>query len=124
MRSRRWRGHAGALKLLRTFVAVADARSFASAGVRTGRSQAAVQRLETLVGVPLFRKDGRNKLLTPGALQLLGHARELLRINDDAIQSVVLSTGRGAIAICTVICICLMRAQAYGLFIVDPTRSI
>ncbi|MEM5400124.1 MULTISPECIES: LysR family transcriptional regulator [Paraburkholderia] len=116
------------LELLRTFVAVADARSFASAGVRTGCSQAAVsqqmQRLETLVGVPLFRKDGRNKLLTPGALQLLGHARELLRINDDAIQSVVLSAGRGAIDICTVICICLMRAQAYGLFIVDPTRSI
>jgi len=91
------------LELLRTFVAVADARSFAGAGLRIGRSQAAVsqqmQRLEAQVGVPLFRKEGRNKLLTPGALQLLGHARELLRINDDAIQSAISGAQAGVLRI-------------------------
>ncbi|MBB2931523.1 LysR family transcriptional regulator [Paraburkholderia silvatlantica] len=91
------------LELPGTFVAVADARSFASSGVRTGRSQAAVSqqmhRLETLVGVPLFRKNGRNKLLTPGALQLLSPARELLRISDDAVQSVVNGAKAGVLRI-------------------------
>ncbi|VVD95794.1 LysR family transcriptional regulator [Pandoraea horticolens] len=53
------------LELLRTFVAVADARSFAGAGVRIGRTQAAVsqqmQRLEALVGVPLFRREAATR---------------------------------------------------------------
>ncbi|MGF6573726.1 transcriptional regulator, LysR family [Paraburkholderia fungorum] len=91
------------LELMRTFVAVADAHSFAGAGVRIGRSQAAVsqqmQRLEALVGIALFQKEGRNKPLTAGGQQLLGHARELLRVNDEAVQSLVGGAQAGVLRI-------------------------
>jgi DNA-binding transcriptional LysR family regulator len=80
------------LELLRSFVAVADAGSFAAAGVRTGRTQSAItqqmQKLEAQVGVSLLQKEGRNKLLTEQGRQLLRYARELLALNDDALRSI------------------------------------
>lgn len=80
------------LDLLRGFTAVADEGSFAAAGLRTGRSQSAVtqqmQRLESLVGVSLFQKEGRSKLLTEQGRQLLRYAREMLALNDDALRSI------------------------------------
>ncbi|MDQ7990693.1 MAG: LysR substrate-binding domain-containing protein [Candidatus Dactylopiibacterium sp.] len=80
------------LDLLRGFAAVADAGSFAAAGLRTGRSQSAVtqqmQRLESLVGVALFQKEGRAKQLTEQGRHLLRYAREMLALNDDALRAI------------------------------------
>ncbi|MBD1551237.1 LysR substrate-binding domain-containing protein [Pseudomonas typographi] len=77
------------LDLLRTFVTVADAGSFAEAGQLLGRTQSSVtqhlQRLEHSVGVALLRKQGRSKQLTDAGRQLLRHARQMLALNDEAV---------------------------------------
>ena len=79
------------LELLRTLVHVASSGSFADAGTQIGRSQSGVsqqmQRLEQIVQSPLFLKEGRNKQLTEQGRQLLRYARELLALNDDAVQA-------------------------------------
>ncbi|WP_259642067.1 LysR substrate-binding domain-containing protein [Pseudomonas syringae group genomosp. 7] len=79
------------LELLRTFVAVVDYHSFALAGARLARTQSSVtqhmQRLEQQVGVSLFQKQGRQKQLTESGRQLLRHARQMLSLNDDALNS-------------------------------------
>ncbi|WP_457280316.1 LysR substrate-binding domain-containing protein [Polaromonas sp. P5_D5] len=79
------------LELLRALVAIDEQDSFASAAVQLGKTQSAVtqqmQRLEDQIGHPLFEKHGRQKRLTPHGLKLLGYARHLLAINDDALRS-------------------------------------
>ncbi|WP_145523189.1 virulence transcriptional regulator RovM [Yersinia rohdei] len=91
------------LDLLRTFVAVADLNTFASAAAAVCRTQSAVsqqmQRLEQLVGKELFARHGRNKLLTEHGLQLLGYARKILRFNDEACTSLMYSNIEGALII-------------------------
>lgn len=79
------------LQLLRSLVAIQEQDSFASAAVHLGKTQSAVtqqmQRLEDLIGHPLFSKQGRHKHLTPHGLKLLDYARHLLSINDEALRS-------------------------------------
>lgn len=79
------------LDLLRTYVAVADSHSFAAAAETVCRTQPAVsqqmQRLEQMVGRPLFVLQGRNKMLTDEGGQLLNYARRILRLNDEACLS-------------------------------------
>ncbi|QPW30646.1 transcriptional regulator LrhA [Edwardsiella ictaluri] len=81
------------LDLLRTFVAVADVKTFAAAATRVQRTQSAVsqqmQRLELLVGKELFARKGRNKYLTDHGVQLLNYARKILRFNDEACHSLI-----------------------------------
>jgi len=78
------------LELLRTFVAVADHPSFGAAGQHLGRTQSSVtqhmQRLEQQVGVSLLHKQGRQKALTDAGRQLLHHARQMLALNDAALD--------------------------------------
>ncbi|VFR90360.1 LysR family transcriptional regulator lrhA [plant metagenome] len=91
------------LDLLRTFVAVADQRTFAGAGRHTGRSQAAVsqqmQRLEAQVGLPLFSRQGRHKRLTEHGAKLLRYARDMLSLNDDAARALGESDMHGSLRI-------------------------
>jgi Transcriptional regulator len=47
-----------------------------------------MRRLEDLAGVELFEKTGRNAQLTEGGLVLLDYARQLLALNDEAVQAV------------------------------------
>jgi DNA-binding transcriptional LysR family regulator len=79
------------LELLRSLVAIQEQDSFAGAAVHLGKTQSAVtqqmQRLEDLIGHPLFSKQGRHKRLTPHGLKLLDYARHLLAINDEALRS-------------------------------------
>lgn len=76
------------MTLLRTFVAIAEGDSFASAAQSVYRSQAAVsqqmQRLEAMLGCSLFTRAGRNKRLTDEGVTLLEYSRRILRLNDEA----------------------------------------
>lgn len=77
------------LDLLRTFVAIAEARNLTRAGERLGRTQSAVslqlRRLEEKLGVSLFTRDPRRVVLTDEGEALLPQARQLLRLNDEIL---------------------------------------
>lgn len=75
--------------LLRTFVAVVELGGHSKAGAVLGRSQPAIslqiRRLEEIVRAPLLRQEGRAIHPTPAGEALLSYAREILRINDEAV---------------------------------------
>lgn len=72
--------------LLRTFLSLADNRSFSRTGARIGRSQSAVsdqvRRLETVLGHRLLDRDTRNVALTADGERLLPHARQMVAAAD------------------------------------------
>lgn len=72
--------------LLRTFLTLADTRSFSRTGARIGRSQSAVsaqvRRLEETLGHRLLDRDTRNVALTPDGERLLPHARQMVAAAD------------------------------------------
>ena len=76
--------------LLRTFVLVVELGGHSKAGAMLGRSQPAISlqlgRLEELVGAPLLVKSGRSILPTADGEVLLAYAREVVRINDEAMS--------------------------------------
>mgnify|MGYP001467603115 CR=1 FL=1 len=77
--------------LLRTFVAIVDAGGFTPAARQVHRTQSAVsmqvRRLEEALGRPLFQRDGRGVQLTPDGEALLGYARRLLKLHDEAVAA-------------------------------------
>ncbi|MGO4288359.1 LysR substrate-binding domain-containing protein [Chitinophaga sp. RAB17] len=79
------------LDLLRTFVLAVDLDSFARAADQVARSQSAVslqmQRLEEITGQQLFLKQGRGWRLTANGEMLLGYARQMLELNQQAITA-------------------------------------
>jgi DNA-binding transcriptional LysR family regulator len=91
------------LDLLRTFQAVVETGSFASAAEQLGCTQPAVslqvKRLETLFGQTLIERARPARATEPGQT-VLGYARRMLRLNDellgrfdDAREGVVLRVG-------------------------------
>jgi DNA-binding transcriptional LysR family regulator len=74
--------------LLRTFVAVVDNGSFTKAGERIGRTQSTVslqiKKLEESLKRPLFERGGRDLQVTADGETLLGYARQLLQLADEA----------------------------------------
>ncbi len=76
--------------LLRTFIAVVELGGHSKAGAVLGRSQPAIslqiRRLEELVRAPLLSQEGRAILPTPAGEALLSYAREMVRINDEAVH--------------------------------------
>lgn len=85
------------LDVMRSFVAGMDLGNFAKAAERLGRSTSAVsaqlKKLEEQAGTPIFRKAGRGLALTEAGETLLGYARRMLELNDEAaaaIQSIEL----------------------------------
>ena len=77
------------LDLLRTFLAFADTGSFTMAADRVGRTQSAVsmqmKRLEEACGRALFEKAGRINRLTADGEVLVGYARRMLALNEEAV---------------------------------------
>jgi DNA-binding transcriptional LysR family regulator len=75
-------------ELLRSFVAVAESGGFTSAAKRLNSTQstisAQIQRLEEEAGHPLFVRSTRSVQLTSAGETLLGYARTILRLNEDA----------------------------------------
>ena len=90
------------LDLLRSFVAIAEEKSFTRAATRVGRTQAAVslqvQRLEGMLGkTVIVRGKGGSVELNSDGLQLLERARELLALNDDIMRSMQAAPVHGTI---------------------------
>ena len=79
------------MDVLRTFVTGFELGSFARAAERLGRSQSAVstqlRKLEEQVGQPLVQKAGRGLALTAAGETMLGYAKRLLELNDEAIDT-------------------------------------
>ncbi|WP_303720196.1 LysR substrate-binding domain-containing protein [Malonomonas rubra] len=77
-------------ELLRTFIAIADNGNFSLAAEQVGRTQSAVsmqvKRLEELLEKPLFKRDSRNLKLTADGQTLLGYARRILKLNEEAVS--------------------------------------
>lgn len=80
------------LDVLRTFVTGVDMGSFARAADKLGRSTSAVsaqlKKLEDQLGMPVLKKAGRGMAITPAGEALLGYARRLLELNDEAASAV------------------------------------
>lgn len=74
--------------LLRSFIAVAESGGFTKAAKVLNSTQstisAQIQRLEEEVGQPLFVRSTRSVQLTSAGETLLGYARTILRLNEDA----------------------------------------
>lgn len=76
------------LDLLRTFVHVVDCGGFTRAGERVHRTQSTIsqqiKRLEDSVGRPLLVRQGRTVELTEAGETLIGYARRMLALQDEA----------------------------------------
>lgn len=79
------------LELLRTFVAVVDGGGFTRAAERLHRTQSTVsqqlKRLEERLGAPVLARNTRRVALTDRGELLLGYARRLLALNDEALST-------------------------------------
>ncbi len=77
------------LTSLRSFVAVADAGGVTRAAGFLNLTQSAVsmqlKRLEEALGIDLMDRAGRGVALTAAGEQLLGYARRMLNLNDEAL---------------------------------------
>src|ERR1700744_1738161 len=76
-------------ELLKAFVAVTDQRSFTRAAARLNRTQSAIsmqiRRLEDRLGVTLFYRTKAGVELSPTGEGLIGYARRILSLNDEAV---------------------------------------
>lgn len=74
---------------LRAFHEVAEAGSFTRAAKHLNRVQSAVsmqiKRLEETIGRRLFERNGRSIALTDEGVMLLGYARQILELNQEAM---------------------------------------
>ncbi len=89
---------------LRALVAIADTASFSAAAQQLGRTQSAVslqiKRLEETLGQILLRRvQGRVDGATAEGLALLGYAREILRLNDEACASIAPDAAAGTLRV-------------------------
>jgi DNA-binding transcriptional LysR family regulator len=86
------------MDVLRSLVVASDLGSFVRAAGRLGRTQSAIslqmKKLEEQVGHAIFRKNGRGVALTDTGDVLLGYARRILSLNDEAVAA----TRGGAVA--------------------------
>jgi DNA-binding transcriptional LysR family regulator len=78
--------------LLQAFLAVADHRSFTRAAVALNRTQSAVsmqvKRLEEQIQAELFHRTKANVHLSAAGERLLGYARRILSLNEEAVGHV------------------------------------
>jgi DNA-binding transcriptional LysR family regulator len=89
--------------LLRTFVTVADHKSFTRAGELLGRTQPAIslqiRRLEDLLGCELISTRGRANLLTPEGEEFSRFARQMLCLNDEIVARVQHRRAEGSLRV-------------------------
>ncbi|MAA97595.1 MAG: LysR family transcriptional regulator [Stappia sp.] len=75
--------------LYRTFLVIAETASFSKAAEVIGRTPSAVsmqiKKLEGLLGVAVFAREGRSVRMTPEGEALVGYARRILMLNEEAV---------------------------------------
>ena len=90
-------------ELLRALVAVADSGGMTRAAEGLGRTQPAVslqiKRLEEAVGQVLFDRTNRAFGLTPAGDTLIGYARRILLLHDEAVARVMRPEPAGAVRV-------------------------
>jgi DNA-binding transcriptional LysR family regulator len=90
-------------ELLRALVAVADSGGITRAAETLGRTQPAVslqiKRLEEMVGRPLLIRSGRGPGLTPAGETLIGYARRILLLHDEAVARVMRPEPEGTVRV-------------------------
>jgi len=91
------------LDALRSFVTGVELGSFARAAGRVGRSASAVsaqlKKLEEQAGAPLLQKAGRGLVLTAAGETMLGYARRMLSLNDEAALALAASAIEGRVCL-------------------------
>src|SRR4029079_10932325 len=102
--------------LLRAFVAVAELRSFTRAAVMLNRTQSAVsmqiKRLEDRLGAELFNRTTASVDLSTAGESLLGYARRILTLNEEAVGKLAERKIEGVVR--------LGVMDDYGVHIVPP----
>ncbi|WP_029075995.1 LysR family transcriptional regulator [Kaistia adipata] len=80
------------LDLLKTFVSVVDSGGFTRAGERVHRTQSTVsqqiRKLEEAAGATLLLREGRGVRLTAEGERLVGYARRILALSEEARSAV------------------------------------
>jgi DNA-binding transcriptional LysR family regulator len=80
------------IELLRTFVTIVDKKGFGQAADTLKLTQSAIshhmRRLEDQIDRPVFRREGRNKVLTEDGDLLLNYARRILNLNDELFERI------------------------------------
>lgn len=80
------------LDLLRSFVAIVELGGFTRAAERLGRTQSTIslqiKRLEETLGKRLLDRDSRQIALTSDGERLLGYARRILQLTEEAREAV------------------------------------
>ncbi|MGD8275749.1 MAG: LysR substrate-binding domain-containing protein [Thiohalocapsa sp.] len=88
-------------ELLRTFVTVVDLDGFNRAARQLHKTQSTVsqqvRRLEAELGCALFVAQGRKRRLTAAGERFVGHARQLLRLQEAAVAAVADSAIEGEV---------------------------
>ncbi len=89
------------MDLLRAFVTIVEFNSFTKAGELLGRSQPAISlqmnRLEDMLGETLLIRDGKNLLLTIAGETIFDYAKQILSLNDLAVNECTKSTVMGKV---------------------------
>ena len=90
-------------RLLRAFVAIADAGSFTAAADRLHMTQSTmsqqIARMEEAIGRPLVDRAARPVRLTATGERLLGHARRILALQGEALSLVAETSGTTSVRI-------------------------
>lgn len=90
-------------RLLRSFVAIADSGNFTRAAERLNMTQSTISqqlgRLEEMAGHALVDRSARPVCLTAMGERLIGHARRILLLNEDAALLLRDPAGTAAISI-------------------------
>ncbi|AYM08910.1 LysR substrate-binding domain-containing protein [Agrobacterium tumefaciens] len=107
------------LDLLKSFVAVVETGSFSNAASRIGRSQSAVsmqmQRLEQTIGKQLLVRTPKAVIPNAVGMELLVHARQLLKLSDVAWASIAQPEETG--------CVRLGVPDDYAAFLLPPVLA-
>lgn len=89
------------IDLLRTFLAIAETRSFSKAAERVFRTPSAVsmqvKKLEDLLGVSVFTRDSRSVALTAEGEMLVGYARRILALSNEMMARFVMPDVQGTV---------------------------
>ena len=88
---------------LRTFVTIADAGSYTRAAEQLYLTQPAlslqIKRLEEQIGQALFKRKGRQTVVTDAGEVLLGYARQILSLNEEAVSRLSVADTEGKVRI-------------------------